>query len=163
LRAAMRIKDLPGLLGRPASDGSAVAADGRMNSAPEGDAVPGHTRSTEFRSSLPSAGDRTPVVVAIDGPAGSGKSTIAAALARRLGVAHVDTGAFYRAATYIAHRWGVPVEDESQVLAAVRGSAVERGGGRTYVDSVDVEAAIRMPAINADVSTVAGHPSLRRH
>ena len=103
------------------------------------------------------------VVVAIDGPAGSGKSTIAAGLAVRLGVPHVDTGAYYRAATFIAHRSGVPVDDQDQVLAAVQASTIERAGARTRVDGADVEDVIRQPAINAQVSAVARHPGVRRY
>jgi cytidylate kinase len=61
---------------------------------------------------------RAPLVIAIDGPAGSGKSTIAAALARRLGLPHVDTGAYYRAATLAVLRAGVDVTDADRVTTA---------------------------------------------
>lgn len=101
------------------------------------------------------------LVVAIDGPAASGKSTVASALADRLGVPHVDTGAFYRAATWLALRAGVDVGDEQACAALLHGVMITRTAGRTLVDGEDVEEAIRGPAVTAAVSTVSGHPSVR--
>ena len=100
-------------------------------------------------------------VVAIDGPAGSGKSTIAAALARRLGVAHVDTGAYYRAAALIVLRTGVDTEDAAAVLAALDNATIDRRDGRTCVDGEDVEAEIRGAEVTALVSSVSRHPDVR--
>jgi cytidylate kinase len=100
-------------------------------------------------------------VVAIDGPAGAGKSTIAAALAERLGVPHVDTGAYYRAATVAVLRAGVDPEDGAGCAAVVAGIRVERRAGRTYLDGEDVEAEIRGPAVTAAVSAVSVHPAVR--
>lgn len=100
-------------------------------------------------------------VVAIDGPAGSGKSTIAAALAQRLGLAHVDTGAYYRAATLAVLRAGVSVDDGPAVAAAVAKSDIERRGDRTYLDGVDVEVEIRGPEVTAAVSSVSRHSEVR--
>lgn len=102
-------------------------------------------------------------VVAIDGPAGSGKSTIAAALARRLGVAHVDTGAYYRAAALVVLRAGISTNDENAVLAAVKGASITRRDGYTLVDGADVEDEIRGAAVTRIVSSVAAQPSVRRH
>lgn len=102
-------------------------------------------------------------VVAIDGPAGSGKSTIAGALARRLGVVHVDTGAYYRAAAYLVLRSGVALEDVGAVSDVVRGAVITRRGGRTLVDGVDVEDEIRGPTVTKAVSSVAAMPEIRRH
>jgi cytidylate kinase len=102
-------------------------------------------------------------VVAIDGPAGSGKSTIAAALAERLGVAHVDTGAYYRAATLAVLRAGAPPDDQGAVLDAVRAATLDRRGGRTCLDGADVEDEIRGPAVTASVSSISRHPAVRRH
>lgn len=102
-------------------------------------------------------------VVAIDGPAGSGKSTIAAALARRLGVVHVDTGAYYRAAALVVLRGGISTSDEAAVLAAVAGATITRRDARTLVDGVDVEDEIRGAAVTRIVSSVAAQPAVRRH
>ena len=113
-----------------------------------------------------SPGGRAPspprVVVAIDGPAGSGKSSVASAVAAALGVPHIDTGAFYRAATLAALRADVPVEDEEAVLAVVRALRVERRHGRTLLAGEDVEDEIRGTAVTGAVSTVARHPRVRQ-
>ena len=102
-------------------------------------------------------------VVAIDGPAGSGKSTIAAALAQRLGVVHVDTGAYYRAAALAVLRGGVSADDAAAVLAAVRNADIRRTGDRTLLEGDDVEAEVRGPAVTSIVSAVAGHSDVRSH
>lgn len=108
------------------------------------------------------AGTRRPLVVAIDGPAGSGKSTVARALARRLGLPHVDTGAFYRAATLAVLRAGVDPADAAAVLDVVAGATIERAAGRTLLDGEDVEAEIRGRRVTDHVSTVARQPTVRR-
>lgn len=102
-------------------------------------------------------------VVAIDGPAGSGKSTIAAALARRLDVVHVDTGAYYRAAAYAVLRSGTDLDDVDAITAVVRGAAITRRGGRTLLDGADVEDEIRGAAVTKIVSSVAALPEIRGH
>jgi cytidylate kinase len=104
----------------------------------------------------------TTVVVAIDGPAGSGKSTIARALADRLDVAHVDTGAYYRALTLAVLRAGADPADEAAVVRVMAGSHVHRKGDHTLLNGVDVEADIRSDAVDASVSAVATHPAVRR-
>lgn len=108
-----------------------------------------------------SAGRPPRVVLAIDGPAGSGKSTVAAALAVRLGVPHVDTGAYYRAATLAVLRAGADTSDPAAALAAVSGVEITTADGRARLDGVDVEAEIRGPAVTAAVSAVAAHPPVR--
>ena len=100
-------------------------------------------------------------VVTIDGPAGSGKSTVAAALAARLGLAHVDTGAYYRAATLAVLRAGVDLHDAEAAADVVRRARIERRDGRTLLDGNDVEADIRGPEVTAAVSVVAAHPPVR--
>ena len=102
-------------------------------------------------------------VVAIDGPAGSGKSTIAAALARRLDVGHVDTGAYYRAAAYAVLRAGVAPDDAEAATEVVRGATIDRRGGRTTLDGNDVEDEIRGAAVTNVVSKVAAVPEIRAH
>lgn len=100
-------------------------------------------------------------VVTIDGPAGSGKSTVAAALAARLGLAHVDTGAYYRAATLAVLRAGVDLHDADAAADVVRCARIERRDGRTLLDGNDVEDDIRGPDVTAAVSVVAAHPPVR--
>lgn len=101
------------------------------------------------------------LLVAIDGPAGAGKSTIAAALARRLGVAHVDTGAYYRAATLMVLRAGTDPADPAACLAALAGHRLEDRDGHMTVDGDDVDDAIRSESVSAAVSAVAQHLPVR--
>lgn len=100
-------------------------------------------------------------VVAIDGPAGAGKSTVAAALAARLGVAHVDTGAVYRAATLAVLRAGIDVSDGPACARVIAGADIGRADHRTTLDGEDVTADIRDPAVTAAVSAVSAHPEVR--
>lgn len=101
------------------------------------------------------------LVVAIDGPAGSGKSTVAKALADRLGVPHVDTGAYYRAATLVVIRAGVDPDDESAVAGAVEQVSIDRVDGRTLLAGEDVEEEIRGATVTGLVSTVSAQPAVR--
>jgi cytidylate kinase len=100
-------------------------------------------------------------VVAIDGPAGSGKSTVAAALADELRLPHVDTGAFYRAATLAVLRSGVDLRNGPLCAKVVAASAIQRRGGRTFLDGEDVEDEIRGTAVTAAVSAVSAHQPVR--
>ena len=100
-------------------------------------------------------------VIAIDGPAGSGKSTIAQALARRIGVPHVDTGAYYRALTLAVLRAGADPDDPADVLDVLDGVTVRQRGDRTLLNGRDVEDAIRSDEVTSHVSTVAAHPRVR--
>jgi cytidylate kinase len=99
-------------------------------------------------------------VVAIDGPAGSGKSTVARAVARRLGVAYLDTGAMYRSVAFAALRDGVDPGD-GEALAKLAGGLDIQLGERVLVDGVDATAAIRGPEVTAIVSAVSAHPPVR--
>jgi cytidylate kinase len=102
------------------------------------------------------------MIVAIDGPAGSGKSTVASTLARRLGFRHLDTGAMYRALTWIARRDGADLADGSALAALALAHPVSFGeGGRVEVDGDDVTAAIRDAEIDRLVPAVASHPEVR--
>jgi cytidylate kinase len=100
-------------------------------------------------------------VIAIDGPAGSGKSTVARAVAQALGWTFLDTGAMYRAVTYEALRQGVDVNDEAAIgdLAA---SATITTLPRVTVNGRDVEDAIRSEPVNVAVSVVAANPLVRQ-
>lgn len=106
------------------------------------------------------------MIIAIDGPAGSGKSSTASAVAQRLGFVHLDSGAFYRALTLAALRAGIP-EDRWAELDAGRLEGlgvqvrVERGGYRVLIDDDDVTDAIRSPKVNAHVSAMARVPAVR--
>ena len=105
-------------------------------------------------------GPRGPIV-AIDGPAGSGKSTVARALAHTLGVPHVDTGALYRAVTLACLRAGVDLGDDGACGDVARGLGITRAGGRTFLDDEDVEDEIRGEAVTDGVSHVSALPAVR--
>jgi len=101
--------------------------------------------------------------VAIDGPGGAGKSTVARALATRLGVAMLDTGAMYRAVALFALRAGADLGDGAAMTSLAQGVALELADdGRVLADGEDVSAEIRSPAVDAAVSEVAAHPGVRR-
>ncbi|MGH8874795.1 MAG: (d)CMP kinase [Acidimicrobiia bacterium] len=102
------------------------------------------------------------LVVAVDGPGGSGKSTVSRALGLRLGVPHLDTGSFYRAATLAALRSGIPLDDEEGVAAELDRHAFEPSGGRIHLDGEVVSAEVRGPEVTAAVSVVSAHPEVRR-
>jgi cytidylate kinase len=102
------------------------------------------------------------MIVAIDGPAGSGKSTVASTLAVRLGFRYLDTGAMYRALTWIAQRDGADLADGAALAALARAHPVSFGeDGRVEMDGEDVTAAIRDAEIDRLVPSVAGHPEVR--
>ena len=106
-------------------------------------------------------------VVAIDGPAGSGKSTTARAVARVLGFAHLDSGALYRALTLAALDAGLPVPGNPDRIVALAGSlpvrlALAEDGFRVEVAGADVSEAIRSPRVTGRVSAVAALPAVRR-
>jgi CMP/dCMP kinase len=100
-------------------------------------------------------------VIAIDGPAGAGKSTIARALAARLGLEYLDTGAMYRAVTFAAIRRGIPVDDVPAVGALARELVLEVGEHGVLVDGVDATAEIRTPEITTAVSAIAANSEVR--
>lgn len=109
---------------------------------------------------------RDGIVIALDGPAGSGKSSTAKAVAAELGYRHLDSGAFYRGLTLAALRDGVPVErwDElspEQIDALGVSSAPAEGGYRILLDGEDCSTEIRSPEVNAAVSRMAAVPAVR--
>jgi CMP/dCMP kinase len=101
------------------------------------------------------------VIVAIDGPAGSGKSTVARGLAARLGFRYLDTGAMYRALTWLALEVGVALDDAHALAALAHANPVTFEGERVHVRDADVTEAIREPRIDRVVSAVARHPGVR--
>jgi 3-phosphoshikimate 1-carboxyvinyltransferase len=102
------------------------------------------------------------LLVAIDGPAGAGKSTLSTALAGRLGVERLDTGAMYRAVAALALREGVAPDDMAAV-AALAADAVIEVGSRVSIDGIDVTDVIRSPEVGRAVSVVAANPEVRAH
>jgi cytidylate kinase len=104
-------------------------------------------------------------VIAIDGPAGSGKSTVARAVADRLGLAYLDTGAMYRAVAVAAIQREVDPDDAPRVAALSRDmklSIGENGSDRVLLDGEDVTIQIRSPEVTRAVSTVAANPEVRQ-
>ncbi len=110
-----------------------------------------------------------PTIIAIDGPAASGKSTIAAELARKLDYLYFDTGVMYRAATWAALDRGVAIADETAVTKLTESLQIDVeppsvNDGRQYdvsCDGVDVTWAIRSPEVDANVSPVSVYPGVR--
>jgi cytidylate kinase len=100
-------------------------------------------------------------IIAIDGPSGAGKGTIARAVAEELGYFHYDSGAMYRAIGWKAHRDSVPFDDEPAVAKLAAASHIEIGGTRVTIDSVDVTRDIRTPAIDRASASVARLPKVR--
>ena len=115
----------------------------------------------------PSGADRSgaPVIVVLDGPAGTGKSTVSREIAGRLGLSFLDTGAMYRAMTYWLLQNGVDVDDAEAVANAsakpVILSGTDADGPTITVDGVDVSGPIRGPEVTAAVSAVSAVPEVR--
>ncbi len=104
---------------------------------------------------------KTAIVVAIDGPAGAGKSTVGRALAARLGLEYLDTGAMYRAMTFAALRRGVVEGDLDEVAAMAPDVDIHVLDDRVTVDGVDATAVIRGREVTEAVSQVAANPAVR--
>jgi cytidylate kinase len=106
------------------------------------------------------------MIITIDGPAGSGKSTAARKLAARLGIAYLDTGAMYRAVALAALRQGVSLDDQGALIDTAVGCHVEVDCGPTHtrvmLDEADVSEAIRSMAVNQATNFVARVPEIRQ-
>jgi len=100
-------------------------------------------------------------IIAIDGPAGAGKSTIARALAERLGLEYLDTGAMYRAVTFAAMRRGLDPADVERVATLAREVEMRVDDDGVFVDGVDATTEIRSPSVTAAVSVVAANTGVR--
>jgi cytidylate kinase len=102
------------------------------------------------------------MIVAIDGPAGAGKSTVARRLAERLGYRYLDTGAMYRALTWLAMTRDIPLGEGAKLGALAEDNPVTLDtDGRVWIDDTDVTAAIRKSRIDRVVPVVARHPQVR--
>lgn len=104
---------------------------------------------------------RTKTIVAIDGPAGAGKSTIAKLVAQRIGADYIDTGAMYRAVALKLLRTGTDYKDPEALQAMLDGMDVDFSEGRTILDGEDVSGLIRTPEISALASPSSGVPAVR--
>ena len=116
----------------------------------------------DFLDDLRASASTTPRVLAIDGPAGSGKSTVAKLISQRLRLPHLDTGAMYRAVTYAVLRANVGLDEHEAVAAAAEKATILIGSKAVIIDGVDVTTAIREPDVTASVSAVAANPAVRR-
>ena len=107
-----------------------------------------------------------PLIIAIDGPAGSGKSTVSKIIAKRLALLYIDTGAMYRAITLKAMRQGLNLEDEKGLVSLAKSTKVDleecADGLRVVLDGEDVSCFIRTPDVTASVKYIARTPGVRR-
>lgn len=103
---------------------------------------------------------RRPLIIAIDGPSGAGKGTVARTLAERLGYRYVDTGAMYRAVAWRAQQRGFDLNDADAVASVARDADIALDPG-VAIDGHDVTHAIRNPEIDAAAAIVARHPGVR--
>ncbi|HXH88847.1 MAG TPA: (d)CMP kinase [Gaiellaceae bacterium] len=102
------------------------------------------------------------MIVAIDGPAGAGKSTVARRLAERLSFRYLDTGAMYRALTWLAQRRHLPLDHADELAELARAFPVQFDeAGRVFIDGTDVTSPIRKPGIDKLVPVVARHIAVR--
>ena len=104
---------------------------------------------------------RKRLIIAIDGPSGAGKGTIARAVASRLSYHHVDTGAMYRAVAWKALHEGRDLENEAQVADVARRAQIDVGDGRVRIDGHDVASAIRTAQIDRAAAIVARQLAVR--
>ncbi|MGK7876171.1 MAG: bifunctional pantoate--beta-alanine ligase/(d)CMP kinase [Xenococcaceae cyanobacterium] len=108
-------------------------------------------------------------IIAIDGPAGAGKSTVTRRIAQALGLLYLDTGAMYRAVTWLVMRSGISVGDEGAIASLVSGAKLEliaanssQSPIRVQINGEDVTEAIRTPQVTANVSAIAAQAEVRR-
>jgi cytidylate kinase len=102
-----------------------------------------------------------PLTIAIDGPSGAGKGTIARTVAAELGYQHIDSGAMYRAIGWKALRQNVPFDEEARIAQLARRARIEMSNDRVTIDDTDVTRAIRTPEIDRAAAAVAGLPAVR--
>ena len=120
-----------------------------------------YPRFADDLAALTTAGGLRPLIVAIDGPAGAGKSTVSKAVATHLGLDRLDTGAMYRAVAALALARGIDPDDQAGVAVLAAAAAIEVGGERVSIDGLDVTDRIRSPEVGRAVSLVAANPDVR--
>jgi cytidylate kinase len=101
------------------------------------------------------------LIIAIDGPSGAGKGTLARTLASRLGYLHVDTGAMYRSVAWKAAQDGLPLDDDAAVSALAERAVLDQSGGTVTIDGQDVTREIRTPEADKAAAAVARLPRVR--
>ncbi|UCG35173.1 MAG: (d)CMP kinase [Candidatus Omnitrophota bacterium] len=101
------------------------------------------------------------MIIAIDGPAGSGKTTAAKRLAQKLNIGYLDTGATYRALTLKALESGLDLSDSQSLQNLAKNLDIRLEKDKTFLDGKDVSHTIRTPRINQNISQVVGHPQVR--
>jgi len=101
------------------------------------------------------------MIIAIDGPAGSGKTTIAKLLAKALNISYLDTGATYRALTVKALERGVDLSNQEAIAALAREVDIQLDGSKVYLDGKDVTAQIRKPEVDRAIPQIASNPLAR--
>jgi len=101
------------------------------------------------------------MIVAIDGPAGSGKTTIAKLLSKKLNISYLDTGATYRALTLKALEGGIDLKDASLLAQLAANLNLKLAGQKTYLDGKDVSEQIRTPRIDKNISIIVAFPEVR--
>lgn len=109
---------------------------------------------------------KKPIQIAIDGPAGAGKSSVAKKLADKLGFIYVDTGAMYRALTYKALKNGINLSNERSLVELAKITEITFGCGKAqkvFCDGEDVTELIRSPQVSQKVSLVAAYPEVRKY
>jgi cytidylate kinase len=108
--------------------------------------------------------DRRSLIIAIDGPAGSGKSTVSKIVAKKLALLYIDTGAMYRALTLKAMRQGIRLEDEDALVSLAKSTRIgleEKDKLSVFLDGEDVSVAIRAVDVTANVKYIARVPGVR--
>lgn len=102
------------------------------------------------------------LIIAIDGPAAAGKSTVAKLLAKKLGFLYIDTGAMYRCLTYAALRDEIDVRDEKAIAALLKETQIRVSEEYFYLNDEDVSKEIRSPEVSNNVSVVCAYPDVRK-
>lgn len=101
-------------------------------------------------------------VIAIDGPAGAGKSTVAKMLAQKIGYTYIDSGAMYRALTLKALKEKMDLKDKEKIIELAKNADIDFKNNSIYLDGVNVDTGIREEEVSANVSYVAAIPEVRR-
>jgi CMP/dCMP kinase len=102
-----------------------------------------------------------PLVIAVDGPAGAGKSAVGRRVAERLGLPFVDSGLFYRAVAWLAHEEGVSSDDVPRLVAIASRPDLRVEGRRIYAGDRDLTGLVHRPEINDNLSAISGVPEVR--